>query len=55
MIVEFTSDSFTATEASEMMTVGLMLSGGEFDREVTISVTTMEQTATGMQYILIMN
>ena len=24
-----------------------MISGGEFDRDVTISVTTMEQTATG--------
>lgn len=24
-----------------------MISGGEFDRDVTISVATMEQTATG--------
>ena len=55
MIVEFTSDSFTATEASGMMTVGLMLTGGEFDRDVTISVTTMQLSATGMHWVIVMN
>ena len=47
--MQFTSDSFTATEASGMMTVGLVLSGGEFDRDITVSVTTMElqSSATG--------
>ena len=29
------------------MRVGLMISGGEFNRDITISVTTMEQSATG--------
>lgn len=46
--VQFTSDTFTATEASGAMSVGVVLSGGVFDRDVTITVTTMEQTATGM-------
>ena len=38
---------FTATEASGTMSVGLMISGGVFDRDVTVTVTTMERTATG--------
>lgn len=52
MIVQFTSDTFTATEASGTMSVGLVLSGGVFDRDLTISVTTMEQSATGRDMAL---
>lgn len=48
VIVQFNSSMYTATEASGVMEVGLMFSGGIFDRELTISVTTTEQTATGI-------
>jgi len=47
-MVQFTSDTFTATEASGEMTVGLMLSGGVLDRDLTVTINIMEKTATGM-------
>ena len=47
MSVNFTQESFTATEVSGIMPVNLMLSGGVFNTSATVSVTTMPQSATG--------
>ena len=45
--VNFTNNTFSATEVSGIMPVNLMLSGGVFNTSVTVSVTTMPQSATG--------
>lgn len=52
VIVQFIRDTFTTTEAAGTMTVDLILFGGILDKDLTVTVTTMEQTATGIIVLL---
>ena len=51
MAVQFTRDSFAATEVSEAMDVTLELVNGVLDVAVNVTVVTTERTATGTQLI----
>lgn len=49
--VQFSKDTFATTEVSQAMDITLELLDGVLDTDVTVTVVTTEQTATGIQFI----